>query len=129
MKDIPPIGVLSVSVPAQLLNDIVKDITVGHTGYCYSIGGTGTTIAHKNTDRVLKALNMIEAAKQDDSLRSLASFVTNALHTADSSVGYYSYKGDSVIGAFSKIKTAGWTVIVRSPVKEFRASLKTRLDF
>ena len=65
-------GVLGAVVLAEWLSDQIDDIVVGKTGYCYILGETGTTIAHKNTDLVTKAANAIEMAKTDASLRELA---------------------------------------------------------
>ncbi|MEL3905861.1 MAG: methyl-accepting chemotaxis protein [Treponema sp.] len=120
-----PIGVLSAAVPAQLLNDMVKDITVGQTGYCYIIGLTGRTVAHKYTEMTIDQADTIEASKKDSSLQSLAAFLENALTAEKTSLGYYEYKNVSVIAAFSKIQATGWTVIVRSPVEEFMTTVNS----
>lgn len=68
------IGVLSADIKGLWLTDQIKDIVVGKTGVCYILGATGTTIADRIIELVENQVNITEAAKQDNSLASLAQF-------------------------------------------------------
>jgi len=117
------IGVLNAGVPARLLSDEIDDIVVGKTGACYILGITGTTIAFKNFDAVIKQENIIEEGKKDKSFASLSAFMEHALAVEESEVGYYEYNGVETIASYATIKSTGWTVIIKAPVEEFTKSI------
>ena len=119
------IGVLAIATAAEWLADQIDDIVVGKTGYCYILGLTGNTVAHKNTELVTKAANAIEMAKTDASLRELASFQARSLEIDESELGYYSYKGRKNISSYAAIKTTDWTVIIAAPYNEFMGTVNT----
>ena len=102
-------------IPGIWLTDAIDDIVVGQTGYCYILGETGNTIAHKNTELVTKAANAAEMAKTDASLRELAAFQKMAVEIDEPSVGYYEYKGETVIASYATMKTTDWTIIIDAP--------------
>ncbi len=117
------VGVLTADIDGLWLSDQIDDIVVGKTGYCYILGETGTTIAHKNTDLVTKAANAIEMAKTDASLRELAEFQKQSVEIETSELGYYSYKGRKNISSYATIKTTDWTIIIAAPVEEFMGTV------
>ena len=115
--------VLAMGILASWLTDAIDDIVVGETGYCYILGLTGNTVAHKNTELVTKAANAIEMAKTDASLQELASFQARSLEIDESELGYYSYKGRKNISSYATIKTTDWSVIIAAPVNEFMGTV------
>ena len=117
------IGVLAIATTAKWLSDQIKDIVVGKSGYCYILGLSGNTIAHKKTELVTKAANAIEMAKTNASLRELANFQARSLEIDENEVGYYSYEGRKNISSFAAIKTTDWTVIIAAPVEEFMGTV------
>ena len=118
------IGVLSADIDGLWLSKQIDDIVVGKTGYCFIIGTTGTNIAHKDTALVTKQNNSLEKVKTDSSLVSNAAFLQRAL-SENHGIGFYEYRGDSNIGAFTKMQTTGWPIIVKAPVNEFMGAVKT----
>ena len=116
-------NVLAMGILASWLTDTIDDIVVGQTGYCYILGLTGNTIAHKNTELVTKAANAIEMSKTDASLRELANFQARSLEIDESEIGYYSYKGQKNISSYATIKTTDWTVIIAAPYEEFMGTV------
>ena len=112
-------------IPGIWLTDAIDDIVVGKTGYCYILGLTGNTIAHKNTELVTKAANAAEMAKTDASLRELAAFQKMAVEIDEPSVGYYKYKGETVIASYATMKTTDWTIIIDAPQDEFMGMVDT----
>ena len=119
------IGVLSAAIPGNILSQEIGDIVVGQTGYCYILGLTGTTIAHKNFDLVTSQDNILNNAKTNNELTSLATFTQHALEIDESELGYYEYKGEKFIASYATIKITDWTVILRAPVHEFMGTVKS----
>ena len=119
------IGVLSAAIPGNILSQEIGDIVVGQTGYCYILGLTGTTIAHKNFDLVTSQDNILNNARTNNELTSLATFTQHALEIDNSELGYYEYKGEKFIASYATIKITDWTVILRAPVHEFMGTVDT----
>ena len=118
-------GVLAAAMPGNLLSLAINDIVVGKTGECYIIAQTGVTVAHKNQSAVDQRYSLIDASKQDSSLKSAAEFLQHALDSTQSKVEHYLYKGTPYIASYAKISTAHWTVIVKAPVNEFTGTVET----
>ena len=119
------VSVLAIATEAKRLSDDIDDIVVGKTGYCYILGLTGTTIAHKNFDLVTSQDNILNNAKTNSALTSLATFTQHALEIDESEIGFYEYKGENFIASYATIKTTDWSVILRAPVHEFMGSVDT----
>ena len=119
------VGVLSADINGLQLSEDISDIVVGKTGYCYILGLSRTTIAHKNFELVTSQDNIFNNAKTNRDLTSLATFTQHALEIDKSEVGYYNYKGNSYIGSNATMKTTDWTVIIRAPVNEFMGTVNT----
>ena len=112
-------------IPGNWLSDNIDDIVVGETGACYIAGIEGTIIADRDKSLVENMTNVINNAKQDDSFASVASFLSYAIETDESEVGYYTYKGTSFIASYATMKTTDWSVIIRAPVNEFMGTVNT----
>ncbi|MEL3905472.1 MAG: methyl-accepting chemotaxis protein [Treponema sp.] len=119
------IGVLAATMRAFRLSEEIKDITIGKTGSCYILGLNGTTIAHPYTEIVEKQYNALEIVKTDSTFKSTAAFQKTAIESARSAIGRYTFKGTDNIASFAKMKTTGWTVIIRAPVDEFMGTVTT----
>ena len=107
------------------LTDQIDDIVVGKTGACYIAGMEGTIIADRDKSLVENMVNIINNAKQDASLASVASFLSHVLEIDESEVGYYNYEGDSYIASYATMKTTDWSVIIRAPKDEFMGAIST----
>ena len=118
-------GVLAAVFDGYMLSNAIDAIKVGKTGYCYILGLSGTTIAHKNFELVTSQDNILNNAKTNRDLTSLATFTQHALEIDKSEVGYYNYKGNSYIGSYATMKTTDWTVIICAPVNEFMGTVNT----
>ncbi|AIN93418.1 HAMP domain-containing protein [Treponema putidum] len=113
------LGVLNCVVDAKHLSNLISDIVVGKTGYCFIIGSTGTIVALQDFDKVTNMVNILKMSETDKSLESLASFEKTALENNTSSVGFYEYEGVSKIASYATMKTTNWKVIINAPVNEF----------
>ena len=124
------IGILAAATLAERLTDLIDDIVVGKTGACYITGIEGTIIADRDKSLVENMTNVINDAKQNASLASVASFLSHAIEVDESEVGYYTYKGNSYIASYATVKSTEWTVVIRAPVHEFMgtvAALRTSM--
>ena len=119
------IGVLSAAVPATLLSEAIKDITIGTKGYCYILGLNGNTIADRDVRFVEDQYNSVEEAKMDPSIATLAAFETKALQATTPGVEYFNNEGEETLSSYAKSKLSGWTVIITAPYQEFMASVNT----
>ena len=117
------VGVLSVTVGANLLSEVIQDIVLGQSGYCYILGLTGNTIADKDIGFVEDQYNSYEDAQSDPSMVPLASFEQQALQAQEPGIGYYDSDGTSVISSYAKSKLSGWTVIMTAPYSELMGSV------
>ncbi len=107
------------------LTDQIDDIVIGKTGACYIAGMEGTIIADRDKSLVENMTNVINNAKQDASLVSVASFLSQAIEVDESEVGYYNYKGNSYIASYATMKTTDWSVVIRAPVNEFMGTVNS----
>ena len=105
------------------LTDQIDDIVVGKTGACYIAGMEGTIIADRDKSLVENMVNVINNAKQDASLASVASFLSHVLEVDESEVDYYNYKGHSYIASYATMKTTDWSVVIRAPKDEFMGTI------
>ena len=113
------IGVLYAKKDAVGLSDMISDITVGETGYCYIIGLSGTTIGDMDIEAVKTQENSIEKAKTDAAFAGIAGFEQQALQSSQANVGYFHWEDEDQIAAFGIITYTGWRVILYAPVYEF----------
>ena len=112
-------------IPGIWLTDAIDDIVVGQTGYCYILGLTGTSIAHKDFTVVEQMKGSQEMVKTDSSLKSLAEFEKMAVEIDEPSVGFYEYGGVKKIASYATMKTTDWTVIISAPKGEFMGAVNT----
>ena len=119
------LGVLNCVVDAKHLSNIISDIVVGKTGFCYILGLTGTTIATKDFEIVERMENVEHEAKSNPKFTSLAAFTKVAVKNNKPSVEFYEYNGIRKISSYAKMKTTGWTVIINAPVNEFMGTVNT----
>jgi methyl-accepting chemotaxis protein len=82
------------------------------------INAKGTVICHPNTDLVYNQFNVIEAVKEDTSLRPLAHFVENILNN-NHEIAEYSFDGKILIGAYAKVPDTDWLLIGTVEKAEF----------
>ena len=119
------IAVLSAGVPGHGLSNDISGIVVGKTGNCYIMGLDGVIIGDKDKTLVDDMVNIIKKGKNDKIYSSVGQFLERALSKNESEIGYYEYKGINYMGSYAKMKTTGWTVVIRAPKHEFLDAVKT----
>ena len=118
------IAVLCVATNKQILTNSINDIVIGKSGYCYVVDHAGTFIAHQNEELIVNSVNMIENAKTDASLQSVAQFIQYVLEN-NKGIGSYHLKNESRIAAFAPLTKANWKVIITAPIDEFLTTIWT----
>ena len=116
-------GVLSMIVSSDFFSKKIESITVGYTGYCFIVGLTGTTIAHRDNRLVEGRYNIIPEAATDGSLASFKAVMETAL-SGQTGAGYYTFMDLSRIAAYTPMQTTGWILILTAPEIEFTGAAK-----
>ena len=101
------------------LSDMIDDIVVGKTGAAKMVDSNGVSIADKDHSTVENAVNVLEDAKRNSSLVSVAEFLKNAISSKESKVGTYRYEGKNYIASHATVSHTGWTLVVKAPYNEF----------
>jgi len=103
------IGVLYGRMDGSALSEIINEVSYKKTGYAYMVNNQGVTVAHKNTDLVLKQDNDIENMKIDESLRELGE-LTKRMITRTVGSGTYTYNGVKKIVGYAPVENTSWIV-------------------
>ncbi len=101
------------------LSEMIDDVVVGKTGAAKIMDENGVAVADKSHETVENAVNILEDAKKDPSIASVATFVKEAIESKESKVSSYRYKGKNYIASYATVKHTGWTVFVKAPYNEF----------
>ncbi|MGP1601629.1 methyl-accepting chemotaxis protein [Treponema sp.] len=118
------IGVLTTVLLAKNLSDLIDDIVIGETGYCYIIGKTGNHIAFRDIKYVRDFYNTAEDAKINKTLMPLAEIEKKVLAENKPGWGEYEWNGEKIIAGYTQIKSTGWGLLVRAPIHEFMNDVK-----
>lgn len=116
------VGVVFLSLPADLLDTIMSDINLSDNSGAYIIDKRGTTAAHSVEGMTKSQNNTIENAKSDAGLAKLASLEQKMLAGEDG-IGTYFDGGTLKFISYSPIQnTDGWSLAVTAPAMDFFAS-------
>jgi len=110
-------GVLIGIVDAARMSNLVGGIAYEKTGYAFAVDGAGKTIAHKDIERVLKEENIIELAKSNEKLSSLADVISK-MANGEEGVTTYNFQGVNKIVAYAPVKSANWSIAITAPQTE-----------
>ncbi|MEL3903037.1 MAG: methyl-accepting chemotaxis protein [Treponema phagedenis] len=113
------INILVAEINAAMLSRDIKNASIGKTGEAFIVGTDGTIIAGKDEQIVKEKLNVLEKAKQDNAYKDFDRFIQQALQYYGYNYDTYDFAGKKISGAFSKISTTGWTLVICAPTEEF----------
>ncbi len=119
------VAILCANLAGTWLSNIIDDVVIGYSGYCYIIGRTGMVLAHKDYSAVEKMMNIVEEGKKNVSFQSVSNLLQRALETVSTEIGYYTYNGESCIVAFTKVAATGRTMVIQAPIAEFMGIVYT----
>ncbi len=103
---------------AKDLNDVVGEFTYKKTGYSYLLNNEGTMVADKDIQLVLNRDNVIENAKQDDSLKAQAALTEDHMLKGEIGSGDYKYEGKERIVGFAPVEESSWILVVEMEKEE-----------
>lgn len=107
------------SILMSPLQDIVKTMKIGKTGYAYMLDSQGFTIAHPSPDLEMK-MNLIhdETGVISDRLKAIA----RTMIDGKSGVESYTFSGISKYVYFHPVKGTTWSIALTVPVDELTAA-------
>jgi methyl-accepting chemotaxis protein len=105
------VGVLTEAQDGNSLSDLTDRAQFGKTGSAFMINNNGVTIAHKDRNKVLQMDNIIEDAKNDSKLQSLAN-VQSKMLTEKNGISEYTYDGIDKYVGYSKLQNTNWSIAV-----------------
>ncbi len=119
------IGVILVDFQGLILNQYIENIDVGKDGDAYIVGRSGVTIADVDPEIVINMENSTEVAKNDPTFEAIAEFEQKALSEDEPAIGYFYWGGVENIGAFAKVPSTGWAVIIFDDANNFLETIET----
>lgn len=109
--------VLMATFMVDRLMDMTSKIKIAETGTAYIIDENGTTISHKDLERVMTQENIIEMAKNDKSLEPLANIFKEMIKGGQG-IASYTFGGEKIVMAYHNIENTKWSFAVNVPLKE-----------
>jgi GAF domain-containing protein/HAMP domain-containing protein len=109
-------GVLSAEINLKYMWDIIARLEIGQEGYAYVVDSEGRLIAHRDSSRVLKGLDLSRQESVRDAL--LGQPITDS---------YAGLEGEQVIGTYRSLQQADWLVFVETPTREALSNVYSTL--
>ncbi len=110
-------GALTAVRAGNDISNISNSIKVGEAGGAYLIDSTGTVIAHKNKESVIKRENSIKDAQSNEELKPIA-VIEKSMIEGKEGTGQYKYKGAEKYISYSPMKSTGWSLAIYAPKNE-----------
>lgn len=118
------VGVLFKVGDGNCLSNITNQIAMGKGGKAYMVNGEGTTVAHYDSNFVLKADNAIKNNEKDKSFQGMVDVYKKAFE-GKPGYGQYTYKNVEKYVGFTPVKDTNWYVLVSIPSAEVLGGLNT----
>lgn len=106
------------------LSELTDQVKIGQSGTAFIINGNGTAIANSNRDLVLKMSNIIEEAKKDDTLKSLADIESKMINK-ENGIGEYYYNGLTKYLGYAPVQGTNWSVGITVTENEMLSELNS----
>ncbi|EPY2275609.1 methyl-accepting chemotaxis protein [Clostridium sporogenes] len=110
-------GALTAVREGNDISNISNSIKVGESGGAYLIDSTGTVIAHKNKESVIKRENNIKDAQSNEELKPIAA-IEKSMIEGKEGIGQYKYKEAEKYISYSPMKSTGWSLAIYAPKNE-----------
>ncbi|MEG1684257.1 MAG: cache domain-containing protein, partial [Oscillospiraceae bacterium] len=113
------VGVITFSPQPAFLNDAVNSIHVSENSSAYMVNANGTTIAHKDMERVIGGENVAALAVSNPALSVLADIHTKMASGA-ADFESYSFDGVEKFIAYAPVGNSnGWSLAINAPTSDF----------
>lgn len=119
------IAILLADVDGFWLSNIVDDIKVGKTGYCYIVGQTGNTIASNQRKYVMDEWNSMKEAEKNKMFQALADIEKKSITEDEAGFAKYIWTDGLMLAGHIRMKGTGWGVVVHAPIEEFMGKVAT----
>ncbi len=117
------IGVLALSQPQQILNNIVENTKISPNGTARISDKNGVVIASFDLKDVENAVNYGKQTAADPKQQELAALLAKA-QAGENGFGKYKYNGDTKLLAYAPIaQTDGWFITVSAPMSDFNTTM------
>lgn len=116
------VGSVMVCIDANILSDMVGDITVSEHGTAYMLDSEGVVIAHHDYNMVLEGASEIADSQAGSKWGRQASLEQQAIN-GETGFGQYYDGAQSRLMAFAPMGLNGWSLIVSSPYSDFLGSV------
>ncbi|QUH27541.1 methyl-accepting chemotaxis protein [Vallitalea guaymasensis] len=114
-------GVLVAIKEAISFSDVIKDITVGETGYAYVVNDEGMIVADKDVKRV-NNVNLLKEVENDKKSKKLKELLDKMIAKEQGS-GSYTYNGSEHMIGYSPINNTNWSIGITAPLDEVLSEL------
>lgn len=122
-------GIVFARLTSDTFSKMVRDVSIGQSGYGFIVDKTGKIIAHKNQKVVTDFTNYIEKAKKDSSYAGPASVIQNMI-SGKSGIETCNFNGNNQITGYAKIPdTDGWSIGVTAYTSEMLGSFYQSIGF
>ncbi len=122
-------GVVYGMLSSDIFSKMVRDVSVGKSGYGFIVDKTGKIIAHKDQKVVTAFTNYIEKAKKDSSYAGTASIIQNMI-SGKSGVETAKFNGKDQTVSYAKIPdTDGWSIGVTANMSEMMGKFYQSIGF
>ncbi|CAK7055152.1 methyl-accepting chemotaxis protein [Tissierella sp.] len=117
-------GVLAATRDGNVLSDFISDMRFGENSEAFMINKQGTTVASKDRELVMNMYNILEEAKADSGLKSLAG-LQQKMTQGERGVGEYSYKGVTKYMGFAPVEGTNWSLAITAPKSEVMSQVNS----
>ncbi|MDU5079657.1 methyl-accepting chemotaxis protein [Tissierella carlieri] len=117
-------GVLAATRDGNVLSDFISDMRFGENSEAFMINKQGTTVASKDRELVMNMYNILEEAKADSGLKSLAG-LQKKMTQGERGVGEYSYKGVTKYMGFAPVEGTNWSLAITAPKSEVMSQVNS----
>lgn len=111
--------VAAVSVNAELINDVIKDISFSDDGYASVVNPSGEAILHHDLAKAVARFDPIDLSSSDDTYADFAACVKNAVGS-ESGADQYEYDSNEVMIGYAKSNYFNGTIIISCPINSFK---------
>ena len=122
-------GIVVATLASDTFSKMVRDVSIGQSGYGFISDSVGTIVAHKNQSIVSALTNYITLAKKNSSLAGAASILQD-MKTKESGLRSVNFNGDHLEVCYEKIPgTDGWSIGVAAKTSEMLGSFYQSIGF
>lgn len=120
-------GVVLCFLSMQTVNSILKDMSIGKSGFGFAVSKEGTTVADKNLKNVTDSINYMDLGKKDAAYADMAALTQNmaAKKTGGMAVNF---GGSRDYAAYTPVSSMnGWSVAAVAVQSEMMGDLNTAI--